>query len=671
MARPNTAGLPHLNCRSDAGQFTYHRSFRPDLVPFLAGVLRSSWSRRSVALDGREVIKVSLGTGDRRLAVTRWEELHPLVQAAVRDAERRQAAARSAERDRIAPERLAPEAVRTMAAQVLHTALAEHDRTYTEPGHLNGTARAIDRVVAAGDGSRLGPVEVREAERGFRERLYRDALTERRLDTLDLAVIEGEVDLPQELAERLRRDPSSLTAADRLVIARATLIAPAVIPSELDALLVANGLALPPDHPDRGALALAVARAQVRAAKLERAREMRSPEIDTPPMPSPVRAAAPVEGAPEADPERRLSALLERWKRDKRPSAKQADDKALYMRLFIGRHGDLPAERVTPLMVSQFRDALLQVANNATAALHDASLDALVAWSLKPENLGRKRLSRSTINAKALGALSVVMKAAKALGFIQNNPCSDQSLEIRPGDAIKRKAYSPADLKSIFLCGVFSNEPQLTKGGGGPAALWLPLLALFTGARLEELGQLLVDDVRCGDGVHHFVVTDLPDGEDPIYVGPDKSVKTAAGRRRIPIHSELQRLGFLAFVARRRAAGCVRLFPELDYYRGRCTKNWSRYWARLTDRHVTDRDDKAFHSFRHTFTRKLRHAKVAETTIKALVGHADDGDVTSGYGGDDEGFLLELGILAEAVETIAFPDLDLSRLIGLSERCGW
>ena len=94
-----------------------------------------------------------------------------------------------------------------------------------------------------------------------------------------------------------------------------------------------------------------------------------------------------MEGAPEADPGRRLSALLERWKRDKRPSAKQADDKALYMRLFIGRHGDLPAERVTPLMVSQFRDALLQVANNATAALHDASLDTLVTRSLKPENL--------------------------------------------------------------------------------------------------------------------------------------------------------------------------------------------------------------------------------------------------------------------------------------------
>ncbi len=150
MARTSSAGLPHLTCRSDAGQFTYHRGFRPDLVPFLVGDLCPSWNRRKVALDGRRVIKVSLGTGDRRLAVARWEELHPLVQVAVRHAERREAAARSAERDRVVPERLAPEAIRAMAGQVLHAALADHDRSYIEPDHLNGTAQVIGRVLAAG-----------------------------------------------------------------------------------------------------------------------------------------------------------------------------------------------------------------------------------------------------------------------------------------------------------------------------------------------------------------------------------------------------------------------------------------------------------------------------------------------------------------------------------------
>ena len=670
MARSSSTGLPYLIGRADAGQFTYHRSFRPNIVPFLGGVLRTSWSRRDVTLEGREVIKVSLGTGDRKLAVTRWEELHPLVQAAVREAERLEGAMRSAQRNRVAPELLAPEAVRTMAAQVVHRALAEHDQTYIQPDYLNGTARAIAEVLAVGGQGRVEPEVVRAAERALRETLYQNVLTERCLGRLDATITEGEAALPEEVAERLRRDPSSLTNADRLAIARAPLVTPTTVPSEIDALLSHNGIDLPAGHPSRLSLALAVARAQVQAARIERAREGGRPEIDTPPMPPPVRVAAVAEASVEPDPERRISALLERWKRDKRPGTKQANDKALYVRLFISCYGDLPAEQVTPLMVSQFRDTLLQVANNATAVLHNASLDALVAWSLKPENVARERLSRSTINAKAIGALSVVMKAGKTLGFVQSNPCSDQALALRKGDVRKRKAYSLADLKLVFTCGVFAPQPILTKGGSGPAAFWLPLLAMFGGERLEELGQLLIADIRRKDGVDFLIVTDLP-GEEEIADRTDKSVKSDAGRRRIPIHPELKRLGFLAFVARRRAAGYTRLFPELDYYRDRCTKNWSRYWARLTDRHVTDRRDKAFHSFRHGFVRMLRNAKVSETTIKALVGHVDSGDVTASYGGDDEGFIHDLAVLADAVATISMPNLDLSHLVGRLEALGW
>ena len=135
-------------------------------------------------------------------------------------------------------------------------------------------------------------------------------------------------------------------------------------------------------------------------------------------------------------------------------------------------------------MVSEFRDALLQVANNATASLRNVSLDDLVAWSLKPENVARERLSRSTINAKAIGALSVVMKAGRTLGFVQSNPCSDQALEMRKGDVRKRKAYSPRRPSS-------SSSPAAPSRRGrespravcGPAAFWLPLLALFGAVR--------------------------------------------------------------------------------------------------------------------------------------------------------------------------------------------
>ncbi|MGA7326889.1 MAG: hypothetical protein WBX25_20965 [Rhodomicrobium sp.] len=43
----------------------------------------------------------------------------------------------------------------------------------------------------------------------------------------------------------------------------------------------------------------------------------------------------------------------------------------------------------------------------------------------------------------------------------------------------------------IFSFPIFT-KGERPKGGGGEAAKWLPLLAAFTGARLEELGQALV-----------------------------------------------------------------------------------------------------------------------------------------------------------------------------------
>lgn len=81
------------------------------------------------------------------------------------------------------------------------------------------------------------------------------------------------------------------------------------------------------------------------------------------------------------------------------------------------------------------------------------------------------------------------------------------------------------------------------EGGRGDAAAWIPLIALFTGARLEEIAQLQVDDVRI----------DALRGNVPIIrftdLGDDQALKTDAARRDVPIHKELIKAGLLRFVA--------------------------------------------------------------------------------------------------------------------------
>ena len=677
MARANSSGLPYLLNRPDAGQFAYHRAFGSDLVPFLRGTLQPSWTSRTTPLEGRIVLKLSLGTGDKKLAATRWDEIHPLVQRYVREAEDRAAKARAAKEARRDVERLTPDEIRTMSAQVMHDVLTSHDRTYIEPDHVNDVGYVLNKVLPPDHPCKDDVQTLRACERTLRARRYNDLLRNRRLTDLNRGLVEGEVELPPDLAQRLIEDPNSLTEDERKLCFHMPMIAPETISGELDRLLTDNGLTLAPDHPSRLPLALAIARTQVRAAQIEQGREEGRIATETPPRPTPVMAVSQPVILDQPDPESCLSALLERWGQDKRPSRKQFDDKARYVKLFIGKFGDLPAVRVTPLMVSRFRDTLLLMPRNLPGDIRDASLDSVMAWMLRPENSGRRRLSRQTINAKALGALSVLMDCAKTVAFVTSNPCAGLALELKRGDKKKRVAYNTDDLELIFSHGIFAPEPRTTAGGRGPAAYWLPLLALFSGARLEELGQLLVADIRRELGIDYFDILETPDEDDEAGESgdhdeqADKNVKTPAGRRRVPIHPELKRLGFLEFVKRRRDAGQTRLFPELIYYRDRCTKNWSKFWGRFARRYVTKREDKTFHSFRHAFIRALRRKKVSETMIKALVGHSGGRDTTTGYGLDEDGSLYALEMLDEAITCVDFPGVDFTRFYGFSARLGW
>ena len=121
MARANSCGTVSLK-PADAGQFAYHRTFGSDLVRFLRGTC-PSWAKRDASLEGRTVLKLSLGTGDKKLATTRRDEIHPLVQRHVREAEDRAAEARASKNACLEAKPLTPDEIRMMAAQVMHKRL--------------------------------------------------------------------------------------------------------------------------------------------------------------------------------------------------------------------------------------------------------------------------------------------------------------------------------------------------------------------------------------------------------------------------------------------------------------------------------------------------------------------------------------------------------------------
>jgi integrase len=144
-------------------------------------------------------------------------------------------------------------------------------------------------------------------------------------------------------------------------------------------------------------------------------------------------------------------------------------------------------------------------------------------------------------------------------------------------------------------------------------------------------------------------------------------LKTTGSRRIVPVHPELARLGFLTFAEVRRKEGGpnAALFPHLKPGpRGGYAEGWSKWFGRYIRSVGITNKARVFHSFRHSFKDALRAAGVSEDVNDALTGHSGGG-VGRSYGAKDVVRRFGLPRLAEAVEKVAYPGLNLSHLYSL------
>ena len=183
---------------------------------------------------------------------------------------------------------------------------------------------------------------------------------------------------------------------------------------------------------------------------------------------------------------------------------------------------------------------------------------------------------------------------------------------------LARLPYDTEDLKLILGSRLYTQKER-PKGGAGDTAVWLPLLAMFTGARLEELGQLRLDDIKHYEGDDRYIeIGDLGEGQ---------VVKTESSRRRVPIHSRLIDAGLLRYHKKLEEKEEALLFPLLKTdCKGSLTGNWSKWWGRYAREQIGIADErKVFHSFRHAFKDICREVGIFEEVHDALSGHVNGG----------------------------------------------
>ena len=250
-------------------------------------------------------------------------------------------------------------------------------------------------------------------------------------------------------------------------------------------------------------------------------------------------------------------------------------------------------------------------------------------------------LSIATIG-KQLNILKAIFSVAVNNDLIEHNPLLGVKLVKPKGLPKPRIPFSSDDIKTIFNSPIFTKDER-PAGGAGEACFWLPYIALWTGMRLEEIGQLLVSDIKCHNDIHFINV-----GTDEFST---KRLKTSSSHRRIPIHPELIRLGLLDYVEQMKQEQSITLFPKLvenvNYQRTALFSKWfGRYLRRTIG--ITDKR-KTFHSFRHGFKEACRIAEIPKDIHDKLTGHQST-DVGDGYGGD----LYPLIPLYNAIKKIEF-----------------
>jgi integrase len=242
------------------------------------------------------------------------------------------------------------------------------------------------------------------------------------------------------------------------------------------------------------------------------------------------------------------------------------------------------------------------------------------------ESLAAMGLAPATIR-KQLSLLSALFSVDPTI----DNPAKGIKTEGKEKRGRSKPPFDHADLNLLFASPIYT-EGLRPVSGCGEAAYWLPLLGTFTGARLEELGQLSPKDIRQetyrdGKGVEKSVPV--------IYVtdeGEGQGIKNSASYRRIPVHKALIELGFLKYVAAQKGA---RLFPAMvPDKNGRETSKFSSWFPKYLRAHCPAIDNrKSFHSFRHFFKDMCRELRIDKDVRDAIQGHAE-GDAAGEYGGE-------------------------------------
>lgn len=404
-----------------------------------------------------------------------------------------------------------------------------------------------------------------------------------------------------------------------------------------DRLLAEEGLSVPKDSAGYGKLCRALLIASGKWAELEGrraqgdytgeaelfattavpAQPLAQPQSPPPAIPSPPHKVGPL-----------LSEALKKYEADKRANNEWKGERTARtvmdtLAQFVELVGDIPTDQLTAEKLADFKANLrrLPSSRKTSPKYRDKTLERLLTMEIPEED----RYAPDTIS-NLFSRIRSFLSWLKRYSLITDASIKDV-LTIRvpkkkPEE--KRAPFTTADLQAIF-----HSRDYLEDRFAIPWKFWVPVLGLFTGARLEEICQLRLEHIKQVDGIWCLDITETP----------DTSVKTEAGIRMVPLHPFLvDGLRLPAYVRSLKRQGHERLFPMLKKaketnftYSHPVSKWFGLHLKKLGVGTAPDEGKKVFHSFRHTLIHTARTLGVSETLVADTVGHEYTGPLQANY----------------------------------------
>lgn len=296
---------------------------------------------------------------------------------------------------------------------------------------------------------------------------------------------------------------------------------------------------------------------------------------------------------------------------------------------------DIPVGDICDKHIQNYKTCMLTFPSHFGQADRGATATKMTAKEAMKELKDRQPQSHSTARKK-YGFVKAFLNWASVDRCIREGADFANILPSKGGKKKGDGGYVPftaKDLKKLF------ESPEYTDGFDAPYKYWIPLIGLYTGARLNEIAQLEINDIVVVDGIRCFSINDTPDDDESDgetdETAAQKSLKSAASNRHVPIHPELIKAGLDAYIEEVKQAGAKRLFESLTWnakthYGSNPSKDFREY-TKLKGVYIARK--KVFHSFRRTLNEALQKDGMHLEHREQLLGHTSRSVNNTYYGG--------------------------------------